>query len=354
MESRITGLLITDYFSRMTLDRKFVLRQLRDFSLFLLVAIVQPYFSCPGCTTFRNYVVVSFFTFWLWTFLWKGNNLVTHFVSKKIPWMKYPLKRLIFGLISTVAYTILIVIFLMEFFAWTFDFNFGKGYEMTIMFSVGITILISLVLHSRSFYLHWQIAATNAERYEKESIAAKYENLKGQINPHFLFNTLNVLTNLVYEDQDKAVKFIKQLSEVYRHVLDTREKELVTLEEERQFLESYLYLQRMRFGDKLKIRIQVDGVESLMPPLVLQMLIENAIKHNIVSEDDPLSISVYHQDHFIVVENNLQKRSVLAKESSGIGLENIQSRYKFLTDVPVEIIQSDKFIVKLPVIPVTV
>jgi len=344
--------MITAYFSFMTIDRKFVLRQVRDFSIFFIAGAIQPYFTCPGCTTFRNYSIVGFFTFCIWVFLWKGNNLVTSFVSRKVSWMKYPLRRMIVGIISTVAYTLSAVLLLMEFFTWAFDFNFGSGYIYTIWFSIGITIFISLVLHSRAFFLHWRTAARDAERYEKESISAKYENLKSQINPHFLFNTLNVLTNLVYEDQDKAVKFIKQLSEVYRHVLDTRDKELITLEEEYKFLESYLFLQQIRFGDKLKFQINLNGITSMMPPLVLQMLIENAIKHNIIAEDNPLTISVYKADNFIVVENNLQRKSVLTEESPGVGMENIRNRYKFLTDVPVEIIQGDKFVVKLPIIPI--
>lgn len=323
----------------------------RDLLISLVASIVQPYFMCPGCSTsFARYSKVSFFTFMMWVVLWKGNDLLSHYISVRISWIKFPLRRLMVGIVSTIAFTILAALLLMESFEFVFDFYFGDGYTYTIYFAVGITILISLILHSRSFYLHWRAATRDAERYEKESISARYENLKSQINPHFLFNTLNVLTNLVYEDQDKAVKFIKQLSEVYRHVLDTRDKELVTLEEERKFLDSYLFLQQMRFGEKLKLKIQLNGLNSLMPPLVLQMLIENAIKHNEVSEENPLTISVYQEDRFIVVENNFQKKTVLAEDSPGMGLENISKRYKFLTDTPVEILQGDKFIVKLPII----
>jgi len=335
----------------MTKLRSKVILAGRDLLIFLAASIVQPYFMCPGCNTFARYSRVSFVTFVMWFVLWKGNDLLAHYISVKISWIKFPLKRLIVGIVSTIAFTILAVLLLMEFFKLVFDFRFdGGGYLYTIYFSVGITILLSLILHSRSFYLHWRAAMWDAERYEKESISARYENLKSQINPHFLFNTLNVLTNLVYEDQDKAVKFIKQLSEVYRHVLDTRDKELITLEEERKFLDSYLFLQQMRFGEKLNLNIQLNGLNSLMPPLVLQMLIENAIKHNEVSEENPLTISVYQEDQFIVVENNFQKKTVLAEDSPGMGLENISKRYKFLTDTPVEILQGDKFIVKLPII----
>jgi LytS/YehU family sensor histidine kinase len=186
---------------------------------------------------------------------------------------------------------------------------------------------------------------------EKESIRAKYESLKSQVSPHFLFNSLNALTNLVYEDQDKAAKFIKQLSEVYRYVLDSRDKEVVPLEEEKKFLNSYLFLQQIRFGDKLMLEINLSDTRSLIAPLVLQMLVENAIKHNVISAEQPLTIRIYSVEGYIVVENDLQKKSVVQGESQGIGLENISRRYEFLTDRKVEVIEGDTFRVKLPVIP---
>jgi LytS/YehU family sensor histidine kinase len=154
----------------------------------------------------------------------------------------------------------------------------------------------------------------------------------------------------VYEDQDKAVKFIKQLSEVYRYVLDTRDKEVVTLEEERKFLRSYLFLQQIRFGDKLKLQVELDGIQTLVAPLVLQMLVENAIKHNVVSEEDPLHIRIFSENGYIVVENDLQRKSVLVDDSPGLGLDNIARRYEFLSDKKMEVIQNGKFIVKLPLI----
>lgn len=332
-------------------SRSDVLRELRDLVLFMVASVVQTYFMCPRCNTFYNYSVIWLFNFLLWVSLWKGNSLLANFVTKKIPWIKYPLHRLWVGIVSTIAYTLLAVLGILELISRGFSFNLGSGYKSTIYISMAITILIALILHSREFFLHWRQAARDAERYEKESISAKYESLKGQINPHFLFNTLNVLTNLVYEDQDKAVKFIKQLSQVYRHVLDTRDQELITLKEELIFLDSYLYLQQIRFGDKLKLNIEVKTTGSLIPPLVLQMLVENAIKHNVISNDDPLTISIYESEGCIVVENNLQRKMILPDESPGIGLENIRKRYSILSTKQVEVIENDKFIVKLPLLP---
>jgi sensor histidine kinase YesM len=178
----------------------------------------------------------------MWIVLWKGNSLVASQISNRVSWLEFPLKRLLVGFAGTIAYTLLAVMALMSFFEYVLGFNFGKSYLYTIYIAVGITITLSLILHSRSFLLHWRQAALDAAKYERESIAARYESLKNQVNPHFLFNSFNALTNLVYEDQDKAVRFIKHLSEVYRYVLDTHNLEVVTLEEEEKFLNAFLYL----------------------------------------------------------------------------------------------------------------
>jgi len=337
----------------MTIDRKILYREVRDLLLFVVIALIQPYFSCPRCTTYQGYLLVALFTFFMWLFLWKGNALLSHTMNRLISWIRFPIQRLLWGVVTTILYTAGAVIGLMLFFEYAFDFNFGRGFRMTIYFSIVFTIIISTFLHAREFFLFWRKAIVESERHQRESVTARYESLRNQVNPHFLFNTLNALTSLVYEDQDKAVKFIKQLSEVYRYVLDTREKEVVSIEEEKHFLDSYLFLQQIRFGDKLKTQLEFQGVKSMVAPLVLQMLIENAIKHNIVSEENPLVIRIYQEADYLVVENNLQKKSVLTEESPGIGLENITRRYAFLSDKKVEIIQNDKFVVKLPIISVS-
>jgi LytS/YehU family sensor histidine kinase len=289
----------------------------------------------------------------MWVGLWKGNAIVTDYVSCKIPWIKYPIKRLVVGVLSTMAYSLLAIMILLKGFETLFGFNLGDEYVETIYISLAVTFLISLVLHSRAFFLHWKNAALEAEKYQKESIEAKYESLRNQVNPHFLFNSLNALTNLVYEDQDKAVKFIKQLSEVYRYVLDTRGQEAVSLDQELKFLASYLYLQQIRFGDKLDVQFHLDGLSSRVAPLALQMLIENAIKHNVVSEEDPLHIRLYYDTEYIIIENNLQEKSLFREPSSGIGLDNISKRYEFLSGKKVEVVKTEKsFIVKLPIIPI--
>jgi LytS/YehU family sensor histidine kinase len=251
-------------------------------------------------------------------------------------------------MVVTIGFSLLAIYLLSKAYNTIFDINISQN----VYFPMIITIIISLFLHGRAFLMNWRKTSVDAERLQKENIMAKYESLKNQVNPHFLFNSLNALSNLVYEDQDKAVKFIKQLSEVYRYVLDTREKEVVPLEEEIRFLRAYLFLQQIRFGNKLVVEIDIknDG-EIRIAPLALQMLLENAIKHNVVSEDDPLNIRVYTNNHYIIVENNIQKKAMLGEPSLGVGLENIRKRYEFLSTVRVEVNEDQsRFQVKLPVL----
>jgi sensor histidine kinase YesM len=335
----------------MKIDRKFIKRQGRDLLIFLLVSCIQVYFVCVSCTTFRHYGFSIAFTFLTWTLLWKGNAAISELIATKISWIKRPITCFVVGIISTVTYTASVIVSLMMIFQATFDIRLSERTLYGAYITIGGTIVVSLFLHGRQFLIHLTQATVEREKYEKESISAKYESLKNQVNPHFLFNSLNALTNLVYEDQDKAAKFIKQLSEIYRYVLDTREKEVVSLEEELKFLESYIFLQQIRFGEKLRFSVSVKNSKALITPLALQLLIENAIKHNIIAEDMPLDIKLYEEDNFVCVENNLQKKSAIRDLSPGLGLENIRKRYQILTERRVDIIEDQHiFKVRLPML----
>jgi LytS/YehU family sensor histidine kinase len=310
--------------------------------------IIMTVFVCQSClSSFRYFASISGLTISCWTLMFFGNEYLHEYLDEKINWTKHPVKRLGIGLLALTIYTVTATYLIVSFADTLFDLNIG-AISNTIYISMGITLVISVLLTSRSFLFNWRQTAIDAEKFKRESTVAKFESLRSQVNPHFLFNALNALTNLVYEDQDKAAKFIKQLSEVYRYLLEIRDKEIVPLEEEKKFLDSYLYLQKIRFGDKLKLTIALDDRSCMVPPLVLQMLIENAIKHNEISEEHPLSIRVYMDRDSIVVENNLQRKSTLEKNSPGVGLDNICKRYEFLTDKKVEVYQNETFTVRLP------
>lgn len=330
-------------------DKRKVVKNVREILLLLLVGLLMTAFF--GYTkSIKQYAYVGSFTALLWVLLWKGNHELSDYISRFINWLKYPLKSFLILFVATVGYTIGIVYLLVISYEWLFDIDFGNIFPMLYSAMI-VTIIITLFMHGRAFLLEWRQSAINEEKLKHESVTARYESLKNQVNPHFLFNSLNTLTGLVYEDQDKAVKFVKQLADVYRYVLETRELELVSETQELKFLDSYTYLLKIRFGDNLIIDNKLGGVHSLFPPLVLQMLIENAIKHNEVSGDRSLVISMYVANDHIVIENNLQRKNIRNEESPGIGLGNIRNRYEFVSSTKVEVEeQAGKFIVKLPIL----
>jgi sensor histidine kinase YesM len=305
-------------------------KYLRIIGFSMVGALVMTYLSCNSCSQeLRKFSMTAGIT---------------------VSWVKYPVKRLVTGVISTVVFTVIVAILMAKGYEYSLNLRFSS-YNDFIFSSLVITFLISFFLHGREFLLRWKESAVEAERYQKENAMAQYESLKSQVDPHFLFNSLNVLTNLVYEDADKSAKFIKQLSEVYRYVLETRSKELVALEDEMKFVNAYLYLQQIRFGYKLIIQNNLNGQKGLVPPLVVQVLVENAIKHNTISEEHPLTIRISSGGESVIVENNIQKKMGLREDSTGIGLGNTRKRYEFLTDRKMEVEEgSGKFKVTLPLL----
>lgn len=174
------------------------------------------------------------------------------------------------------------------------------------------------------------------------------QTLRNQVNPHFLFNSLNTLTSLIEKDQQLAINFVKQLSDMFRYMLEQETRQTVGIQEELKFLESYTYLQQMRFGDNLRIHITIADNHQNIVPLSLQLLVENALKHNEVSEEKPFEINIFAEEEYIVVQNPLQPK-MLDVPSKGIGLKNLIARYKFLTDKEVLVLSDETdFIVKLP------
>ena len=296
----------------------------------------------------------------LYTFvLGEGNGYLNDYVDRWIRWIDQPVKRLLVGIGVMFLYTVIAILFV-EFIVaklvWEArcqcTLTWNDYYLSNLYLPLVITIIITTVLSSRKFLLEWRRSAIEAERLKSEYLASQYQSLKDQVNPHFLFNSLNALTYLVYEDQDQATQFIKKLAEVYRYVLDTREREAVPLSEELDFVRSYVFLQQIRFEDSLRVTINVPEETSYqIPPLALQMLLENAVKHNELSDECSLRITISVEgDTYLVVQNNVQPKEI-RESSSGIGLANIRARYAYLTDKGV-VINDDPpyFTVKLPLL----
>ena len=208
----------------------------------------------------------------------------------------------------------------------------------------------SLISNAILFFKNWKEAAVQQEKLKREQIVLQYETLKSQVNPHFLFNNLNSLTALISTNPDKAIDFVKKLSEVYRYVLDQKDQELVALETEIKFLESYIYLQKIRFETNLRVQIEPLPPNVWIIPLSVQLLVENAIKHNEISDKNPLFIRIFTNDQkYLTIENRLQKKT--GTEGSGSGLQNIRDRYAFFTDQKVIVSEDqEKFVVSLPLL----
>lgn len=314
-------------------------------------APIMTYLSCTSCSAdWNKFLTNAGISTIMWMVMWIGNSELTHFLSKHLSWVEFPVKRLVVGVITTIIFTVSVALVLLKLYEYSRGIRINS-YSNFVLISLIITFLISFFLHGREFLLQWKKSAVEAERYQKESLAANYESLKAQVNPHFLFNSLNVLTNLVNTDQSKAVLFIRKMSEVYRYLLDTRNQELVTLSDEMAFTNSYIFLQQIRFGDNLIIQNEVGESKGNVVPLAVQMLIENAIKHNEISKDHPLEIKIKREGGFICVENKIKLRSNPLESNSGVGLENIKKRYEFLSKEKVDVIQSDgRFIVRVPLL----
>lgn len=215
-----------------------------------------------------------------------------------------------------------------------------------------LTILVIILLFvSRILRLKMvqQVSLIENERLKQQNLQTELAALKNQIDPHFLFNSLNSLTCLI-RDNDEATQFVKKLSFMYRYILQSGDRDLVSLKEELKFLKSYSYLIKTRYRDRFTIDIEIDEKyhEKEIPPLALQLLVENAVKHNEISETNPLTVKIFYKDGFIYVENILQPRTVMA-EGTGNGLVNLDKRYYLIEKQNIVITKEDnKFSVKLP------
>ena len=194
--------------------------------------------------------------------------------------------------------------------------------------------------------------AVEAEKYKKDSIEAKFKNLKNKINPHFLFNTFNALSEIIEEDPPKAANLVQELSDVYRYVLDNQEMNWVNLEKELNFAYAYISLLKMRFEDNFVVDINIpeNVYDTMITPLTMQILIENTVKHNEISSRNKLSLEIFVEDQAIIVRNNLQPKEADGNGTS-FGLTNLSERYRFLSDKKLIIQKTEKeFIVKIPII----
>jgi sensor histidine kinase YesM len=266
-------------------------------------------------------------------FLWEGNKQIDLWLNKKYSWIEFPQKRLIAQAIAFMLFTAL-TLFLLMYTLHQIRFRDGVlvDRKMREIFFPAIFFALAFIsiYVGSDFFKSWKKSLLEVEKYKTQSAEAQLQNLKNQINPHFLFNNLSVLSSLVYQNQDKAVNFINELSKVYRYVLDNKNAELVSLADELAFLKHYTYLLKIRFETAVdfSVNIAVEDENRFLPPMCLQVLVENTIQHNEASLANPLRVKIYTHDQALVIENNIQLRSDKVA-STKTGLKNITSRYAY-------------------------
>ncbi len=303
-------------------------------------------------STFGNvkyYIVysVGFMTF---------NSLYYYGIGKVLSWDKYPQKTLIISILGSIPVNALIYFvlnYILNLIVWKASFSkFVAAQNMSEYIVVVLfSLVISLLIMIRYFFKTIQEERMRADQLTIRNEQVKFESLKAQLDPHFLFNNLNVLTSLIGENPQEAEDFTIKLADIYRYVLDQKEQKLVLLADELNFAKKYLTLLKVRFEDDLQYSLPVNiPNDAKIPPLSLQILLENAIKHNAISTTHQLHINIDINQSFLVVSNNKNSKNI-TENSYKIGLENIKQRYNLLTEKQVEIIDNNQiFEVKLPLL----
>jgi sensor histidine kinase YesM len=306
--------------------------------------------------TLEHYLVNAGYSINLGLALFLNGNMFSWVERRYIKWIEKPYKSLAIALSFHFVYSTLVII--VTNWLWfilimdnSFQHFFTFGWFI-ILGEYGILVCITAILYAKSFFKEWRIKVIQTETLKQEAIALQYQVMQNQVNPHFLFNTLNTLGSLIDIDPEKAKQFTRELSQFYRELLHFKDKELVPVSEEINFVRKYIYLQKIRFGSNFDVDIQLDehtGGEVI--PMSVQMMVENCIKHNRISKEQPLRISIYQPNSDeIAVENNYQPKES-TEGSNKIGLKNLTERYRFLTEREMRIEQTDAtFKVTFPIV----
>lgn len=294
----------------------------------------------------------------LYTFsIFIANSFMFQYLDRVFQKDRFSKKRLFIGFFSSFVLSVL-VIFLLRFFVDVFINKISVQEFMenerasNYVFSLVITFFVAISIYAFYFYKAYQESKVKEQKIIAGTANAKFESLKNQIDPHFLFNSLNVLSSLIEENPENAQRFTTSLSKVYRYVLEQKDKELVSLEEELAFAKIYMNLLKMRFENSLFYELPEAAInpEAKVVPLSLQLLLENTVKHNIASEQKPLHIRIFIDGDYLVIQNDFQKKETM-NDRKGVGLQNIVDRYHIITNRKVLIEQNEKeFTVKIPIL----
>jgi sensor histidine kinase YesM len=299
------------------------------------------------------YIVSSLSTNGLATyFLFIGNFKIDRILEKHFPWSISTIKRLILEYVLIITYSLCVMAIIGFCLKTTFNVQEENYFFILLKQTFIIVVIITTGITFTGFVRAWKTAQVNIQKLEKETANARYESLKANIKPHFLFNSLNTLSSLIRINPVLAEEYSSGLSDVYRYILKSNEDILVSVKEEVKFLETYLNLQKIRFGDNLEYIIDIEQniLNKYIPSLSLQLIVENALKHNIINQENKLRIAIQTNNNWLVIINNFQPKHGKPK-SNGFGLTNITERYNYFTDEIPTFEKSDKeYIVKIPLL----
>ena len=325
-------------------------------SIFLVLLLVKVITGVA--IRFDFHLLVNFgYTMLYGLVLYFVNAILFIYLDKFFEVDRFTKRRVFIGFLGSFILSIL-AIFLLRIFedvvveGKTFSAFFQNEVLANYLVAVIITFFVTLAFHTFLFYKAYQENKVKQQKIIAGTANAKFESLKNQIDPHFLFNSLNVLSSLIEENPENAQRFTTSLSKIYRYVLEQKDKELVSVEEELAFAKTYMNLLKMRFENSLfyELPSTISNPEAKVVPLSLQLLLENTVKHNVVSEQKPLNIRIFMEDNYLVIQNDYQKKEVL-QERKGVGLQNIINRYGIITNRKVLIEQNEQtFTVKIPVL----
>lgn len=312
----------------------------------------------PDQDAWLNFSVGILYSFIITSSLYFGCLSILHWLNEKMPWKDNVAKRIAVEIASVFTYSTVVQLIVILAFSRSVVYENVRTdvgfYFENILFGNTITLIVMTMVEGVYFFQNWKESLLLAEKMKRENMESQLNSLKSQLDPHFLFNSLNVLSSLIKKDTAKAEEFVEDFARVYRYVLDVRDEMVVPLSSELKFMEAYVSLQKIRFGKGFQIKVNINPrpMTLFLPPLSLQELVSNAIKHNEVSAERPLTIEVFNRGDDLYVKNNLQRRNDEV-ESTALGLANIEKRYALLTDKkPYFETKEDSFEAMLPLLEI--
>ncbi len=309
-----------------------------DTPLNILYDIIFSFFISASIATVNYYTIIN--------------------IDSKIPWERNKTKRFLIELLITnfnaaflISSLVLFLHYILNYDIQCFTSLASQVYNESTIAVIINTIAVA-IYEGQMLIRNWLLSLIEVEQLRREKAESQYSVLKNQVNPHFLFNSLNSLSSLIRLSPDKAIEFVDKFSKIYRYVLDVSDKMVIEICHEIEFLQAYYFLQKIRFGNNLIIEVVIDAnkMNDFILPLSVQLLIENAIKHNEISSEKQLKISVSVDDQYLVITNNLQLKDVF-ETSNGIGINNLTERYKHFTEIEPKFYSTqDYYIAKIPIL----